>query len=530
MKVTRVFYRQIAKAGMSVAGALMIFMSIGWLPKPAQAITVEEDPAYLPAAYAAHYNIAACQSYYSLVGTPGGGSLVGQAIENDCQYANILKMRISEAKGQLQFIVVRAMLNTLNKYVMRMSQSMAEWVLEGMHGKPSFFRQSFKEFLGDVAQDFTNRFIDGVDKEWGLGLCQPINLDFKLRIPFAHLPEPEDPDCTYQQIYQNYAAVYRQLQPSAVVSNLLQGIDRGANNPMELQLRINSMAVIGREEAKKSAELQRQENSGLKTATVGPLSTTIKTPAMIVMQTLAATNPAKMMGEITVSEMNTMAMAAMWAGVKQLPVIAGMTFLTTLAEGALNKLINWWFTDNSEAESSIYQVDLTNPYAQTSAEPRTGSGPKKIFTDIITPNLRSSDEVNFLTEMTVCSEARSYWNCTLDEGLVNALQQGSTAGGLTVLKAAGIVANDEGLQAVLHKDWELIPVTENKDNQDPGCYQRAYCASNLAKLRFARIIPIGWELAANSPYNKKVNGKYVTLEAVIRGVIWSMFWSSLDLF
>ncbi|MDQ7815241.1 MAG: hypothetical protein RDU25_05580 [Patescibacteria group bacterium] len=511
MKATRDFYRHIAKAGMGVAGALMLVLSVGWSPRPAQAITVEEDPAYLPAAYAAHWNIQACQM---MLNAPYG---VGMASSNDCQYANIFKMRIAEGKGMLQFIVVRAMLNTLNKYVMRMSQSMAEWVLEGMHGKPSFFRQSFKDFLGDVAQDFTNRFIDGVDKEWGLGLCQPINLDFKLRIPFARLPEPPEPDCTYQKIYQNFSAVYKQLQPREVVSNLLSGIDRGANNPMELQLRINSMAVIGREEAKKSAELQRQENRGMQTATVGPLSTSIKTPALIIEQTLAESNAVKSMNEVTFSEMNTLAMSAMWAGVKQLPVIAGMTFLTTLAEGALNKLINWWFTDTSEAESNVYQVDLTNPYAQTSAEPRTGSGPKKIFTDIITPNLRGSDEINFLTEMSVCSDSRSYWNCTLDEGLANALQQGSTAGGLTVLKAAGIVANDEGLQAVLHKDWELIPVTENKDNQDPGCFQRAYCASNLAKLRFARIIPIGWELAANSPYNKKVNGKYVTLEAVVRG-------------
>ncbi|MBU1629575.1 hypothetical protein KKD88_00670, partial [Patescibacteria group bacterium] len=56
-----------------------------------------------------------------------------------------------------------------------------------------------------------------------------------------------------------------------------------------------------------------------------------------------------------------------------------------------------------------------------------------------------------------------------------------------------------------------------KNNTDPSCYQRAYCASNLAKLRYARILPVGWEMAANSPYNTKKNGKYVTLEEVIRG-------------
>ncbi len=509
-------------AKVALGGVLLAIVVFGWLPREAKAIVIDQNPANQGPAAAGMANLEACIQIGKAIDSgsysPTGGLVteISAVYKNDCNYTQLLEMRQAEIAGQWQFAITRALLGTLNKFTQQVGQNLANWVLEGAHGNPTFYKKNFWGFLKDVGQDFTNRFIDDVDKQWGLGLCQPISLSMKLGIPFAPLPIDE-PDCTLAGVRNAFEQTYKQLTPHELANTFMDALRDGRNNPLEFQLRINSMAVIGREEAKQGAAQQRQENAGMNTMTVGPLSSSIKTPALIVQQTLDAQNPAKLMNEVTQAQMTSYAWEAMTAGLQQLPQIAGMAFLTTLAEGALNKLLNYWFTDNSEATTDVYQIDLTNPYAQQNAQPKTGDATKKIFTDIITPNLRTSDEVNFLSEMTVCADMRGYWNCTLDEALANALLEGGTNGGITVLKAAGMTSDNIGVQPVLHKDWELIPITEAKDNQDPGCFQRSYCASNLAKLRFARIIPIGWELAANSPYNKKVNGKYVTLEAVIRG-------------
>src|SRR5690606_13792496 len=66
-------------------------------------------------------------------------------------------------------------------------------------------------------------------------------------------------------------------------------------------------------------------------------------------------------------------------------------------------------------------------------------------------------------------------------------------------------------QGMLHGDWPLIPASDVARNQDPYCYTQGYCESNLKKLRAARIIPIGWEIAASES-----NGR-TTLKAVVDG-------------
>lgn len=214
---------------------------------------------------------------------------------------------------------------------------------------------------------------------------------------------------------------------------------------------------------------------------------------------------------MTFAQVNNLALQAMWANLKQLPTVFGMAFLSTLVTGALQKLIDYLMNQDSSDDTNNYQLDLTQPYAEKAAEPKK----PKAFTDIISPNLVSLDQLDVVSEMAICPDSRGFWNCTMDNGLLQAVRGASPDGPQTVARAAGLGVS--GATELLHKDWELIPAIDTKDDQDPGCYQRAYCASNLAKLRFARILPIGWELAANSPFNIKNNGKYVTLGAVLRG-------------
>lgn len=507
------WYLRLAKASILVATTTLVAASIG-LGAP-EVLAQGSEADYGEAA------LAVSQMYYCnyLATIPGYmpqsmGPYVGPSfISPECRYFDVLKARIAEARGTIQMILVRAMSDVLFNFAIQIGQQTATWVLEGMNGEPAFWRKGFKGMITDLGMEFTNRFIDQLDKQWGLGLCKPITLDMKISLALGSIAELPPPDCTFEGVKQNFENMYRQLRPSELVKTLAQSLDAGGND-FDMRLRVNSMYLVGQEEEKRGAELDRRETEGMKHVRVGPLSADIKTPARVINDTLAATNEAELQKGVTFARMNSLALQAMWANLKQLPTIAGMAFISTLAQGALQKLLDWMLGNDSSEETN-YMLDLSSPYAQKTAEPKKAKA--RAFTDIIVPNLFSADQLDIVTEMVSCPDGRGYWNCTMDEALASAIRMGSQDGALTVWRAAGFGSNAGA--AYLNLDWELIPANETKDDQDPGCYQRAYCASNLAKMRFARILPVGWELAANSPFNIKNNGngKYVTLGAVLRG-------------
>ncbi len=510
MSEHRKLYRRIAKASMAVSMFLLLVMTSGLAAPEAKA--QDDAGAYGEAAQAASalYCMVGAQVQVPVV-SPGSGG-IGVHNTRECYYFDIAKARIAEARGSLQFLIVKALLSVMHNTVIKLSTDMAQWAVTGFHGKPAFYEQGWKDFLGNIAMDTINRFIDEADKSWGLGLCQKPSFALKLSLGLGGPVPVKPPDCTLQTISKNYEAVYRSLSPREVATTLLKSIDLKGND-IDIGLRVNSLLAERIRQETTGAAYDRNETNGLKYVKKGPLSSLIKTPAKVVNDTLAASNVAKTTSEVTVAEMNTLALSAMWTGIKQLPLVAGMTVLGIVAQALLDKALNALMEPNSGDSVDITAVDLTNPYAETQNEPRKTGSLQKAFTDIIAPNLISADKIDLISEMSVCNDPRSYWGCTMDEGLGTALRNSNENGAFTVIRATGVGGGTQ----YLHPDWELIPVTEAKDDQDSGCYQRAYCSSNLAKMRFARILPIGWELAANSPFNVKTNGKYVTLGEVMAG-------------
>ena len=71
----------------------------------------------------------------------------------------------------------------------------------------------------------------------------------------------------------------------------------------------------------------------------------------------------------------------------------------------------------------------------------------------------------------------------------------------------------------LHGEWRLIPDTETRLNTDRTCYSTAYCSGNIRKMRVLRILPTGFEFAANSQTNidRCRDQSCVTLKEVIDG-------------
>ncbi len=492
--IGRDWYRNLAKGATVVALTMLVIVTSG-IPTPAKADT--QFPVGSP--------------FY-----PCSFLSVGTGVINECHYYEFVNQMNAAIKDQLQktwqFAVATSILNGLSYFTQRIMTDMADWVLTGFNGEPTFYSKGWGGFFKDVVTNSFNVMISSFNDQYlkselGIDICQPITLDLKLSLGLSRIPL-QQPDCTFETIATNFKTTYQAFNEQALRDTLLRANSPGQNGA-SLALSSNQKFLDEFLNTKEAYTFDRQEGKGFKL--LQDAAGNITTPALAAQQALQASNPIQLAKENAQNLASTEALMAFNAGLSQLPEFAGAVFLNTLAVGLVQKFFNWIGSGNDN--TNLLNVDL-----QRSAQDKSAKQKAAIISDFITPNLVSSDKQNFLFELSSCPTPRGTWGCSMDSGLASALQSATENGAYTVARAAGL-GNTQGVsgQQYLHSDWELIPESEAKDNQDPSCYQRAYCSSNLAKLRFARIIPIGWELAANSPFNKKANGRYVTLGEVIRG-------------
>ncbi|MCI0479371.1 hypothetical protein L0Y59_02395 [Candidatus Uhrbacteria bacterium] len=379
-----------------------------------------------------------------------------------------------------------------------------------------FWEDGFDEHMEKVALEAGNQFISSLNSELfdpilGFNLCTPVDpLSLQLALTpgvVQWLPQ----DCNLAKIGANYEQTKQAFNTAKEQWETFEPQINPASSDVGVMLGMHSSYLSTKLESMKAAELDRQETEGLKHVQ-GILSGDITTPAQAVKDSLSEANLVKLQKEKGELSAGIIAANAFEMGAIQLGLITASTFVNTLLVGALNML----FGGMKGASVDVSGINLVQ---YESAGNRNVASARITFSDLLTPNLYVSTQQDFVTELAACPTPRGIFNCAMDEALATALRTSGEEGGYTVGRASHVVlsGNPPANPPYLHKDWELIPDSEVKDNTDPSCYQRAYCASNLAKLRYARILPVGWEMAANSPYNKKRDGKYVTLEEVIRG-------------
>jgi hypothetical protein len=111
------------------------------------------------------------------------------------------------------------------------------------------------------------------------------------------------------------------------------------------------------------------------------------------------------------------------------------------------------------------------------------------YSSLITRNFFtvSAQEVDILSDFSTCDEGfRNINNCVMTTDFADAVRQSTTDKTLTVAQAV----NDGAIDA----DWHFI--ANNDKANEPLCFENNLCYPNLVKMRKARIIPIGWELAS----------------------------------
>ncbi|OGL66909.1 hypothetical protein A2856_00175 [Candidatus Uhrbacteria bacterium RIFCSPHIGHO2_01_FULL_63_20] len=352
--------------------------------------------------------------------------------------------------------------------------------------------------LGDVTQQtFSINF----------NVCKPafpeLLLNLQLGIKQAYQPVP--PRCDFMEVGRNWqsfvAAVNERFAASpdrateAVLQEFAKSLRPGQN---ELDASM-AIAFSTREEYnfRRNWDLQQMLAEGGFKPLTDMVTGQIKTPASVLREQYnqdTIEDPAKKKERMFDVIANNPEFGLAFLG-HSLSV-----FTNTLSSELLKKVYEGFFSPAAPA-SDPFNALATPQDAREQAIAR--------FAGIITAQPTQVSNYNALAEFVTCpsggSAVRNINNCVMDQNFAQAVTRASGDMPLTVQQAI-----DDGL---LDPAKPLIPPTDEAKNQDPFCYSYGYCYGNLVKLRKARILPIGWEIAAKL----NTSSSPATLQDVIYG-------------
>ncbi len=381
----------------------------------------------------------------------------------------------------------------------------AEFVVTGNWGQnPLIFEKGWEDYLEDAGYGAAGEFLatlsenttltDKDGKQYGINLCSP-NAPFLLYgIPAALFSQfkaseqggkqtavaanqSNQPRCNFKELIESWEDQADALNPVNFFAEFQQVFEIGQND-----LSIASNAIIqgnlAQLSAQREAELERASSNTYKDLT-SKISGKVITPKDKSKEA-AELGGAKLAAQRQQDLQNSL----IASGEGIVASIAG-TFVNTLA----SKLMEKYFTDG------VVPVAGVGPsLPEFPTEFSQGAGNKQafdaVYADLYTPKIQEATTIDIVNEFLACpNQFPQQNNCTLDAKFAQAIQEAQTGEPLTVQKAIE--------RGSLHGEWKLLPPDDPKNSQTT-CATEAYCFSNLVKLRRARIIPIGWEIAAQN--------------------------------
>jgi hypothetical protein len=392
--------------------------------------------------------------------------------------------------------------STAISYALRkISYDAAVWIASGGKGQGALvYNKDFGDYLKDVADDTAGHALDALGKDFGVNLCRisdpQIDLAFRINLRSRYTSAPTKPSCTIKEFYTN------NLTEEAWRSrfdNLGKSITSKFNEALtfdfsdgDLGLALTSYTKINEQiEAKTTAAASaRLEGNGLRPM-VDQVSGRIKTPAALVEAELQGVSNQSRVNQ-SADQINTVIASGNW---QLLPGALANFFLNTLAGNMIKN-----FQEQGILPFGICIGDKGGPdcagggtssgsFSSSPGGQFTGrQAAQALFSDFLTVRITQVDQYDLLSQLSSCPQSGvSMYNCRADNGLIQAAQESNNGNPLTIKEAI-----EKGF---VRGDWKLIP-PESAINAARDCHARAYCYSNVKVLRQTRLLPIGFEIAA----------------------------------
>lgn len=390
--------------------------------------------------------------------------------------------------------LIQALLNLSQFVLNRLAYEAAVAIASGGPGEESLFYQqtpveAFKQLGLEAAGEAIGTISELSSTKLGIefNLCQPNNspLQLALAVGIKQKYKPTKPKCDILEIGKNWSGLFTNFYQTisdpdalqkAVLTKFAESLKPGKNE-LSATLRVN-IAIDQKVHEQKLLQFLQQNQNQYKSVT-DFITGNVKTPS----QTLQGEFESKLKevnGDQSKIKVGELVNSGELIG--GLALSTASTFTNTLLSQLMNRIYTGLF--ESEPIPDPFDVEGVGGSDRESAQER--------FASIIATHPIATAEYNALSEFVVCTAEgvtnRGLYNCVMDVNFLAAVSRGNSGSALTVQEAI-----DEGL---LDGNKPLISPENEPANQDPYCYTYGYCYGNLVKLRKARVLPIGWELAA----------------------------------
>ena len=380
-----------------------------------------------------------------------------------------------------------AVINAADYFAQKLAYDAAVALATGGKGEmPLFSSKGWGDYFRDVSLNAVGEFVGSLSEGFeDLDLCNPGPAGVRLKIqtgladPYIPVGRGPEPKCEWNDIQENWDEFTEDFSSGEVLERSGVLFQPG-QSPLSVSLEAGRQLSIDIYELERIKELERLEGEGF-FAKTGIISGEVLTPAQVI-----AEKGKQLATEGEESQRsNVQAMGqALSAGATQILASALGTFVNTLAGTLMERIFDQGLFSLRRGGGS--SGELINPEFSLVG---TREIAQDIFSDFIKPPIKTTETYDLVTDFSVCpSQFMNQNNCVIDNGFAEAVRREQAGSALSVKEAI-----DQGL---LHGEWPLISSFDRARNTDIYCYTYGYCQSNLVKLRQARIIPIGWEIAA----------------------------------
>ncbi len=413
------------------------------------------------------------------------------------------------ASPAFRVALVQSLMN-LSRFVLdRLAYEAAVAVASGGPGEGSlFYNKTPAEAFGQLGLEAAGEAVATMsdltgDLGYKFNLCSPDGiLQLALAIGIKQKYQPSAPRCDILEVGKAWGSFFTNIYQTvtdpeaiqeAVLSKFAESLKPGQNE-ISAALRTN-IAIDGKVREAKLLELMGITKDEYKPVT-DFITGDVKTPSATVTEDFHKKLSASDQEKVKVGDL-------VGAGdlIGGLALTTASTFTNTLLSTLFSRIYTGLFDVSLDIDP--FDVEATAEGSKETAQAR--------FASIFSSSPIATTQYNALGEFVVCVSGnvsnRGLNNCVMDTNFMAAVSRGSSGAvaALTVQEAI-----DEGL---LNGDWPLISPEDTSANQDPYCYTYGYCYGNLVKLRKARVIPVGWELAAL----RNDSGSPATLQDIVDG-------------
>lgn len=360
----------------------------------------------------------------------------------------------------------------------------ATWIGSGGEGqKPTFITEGWDSYLTNVVDNAAGSFIEGIgNNSWmKFNICEP-DLAVKLNITLglAQYKKPSEPKCSFSRIkenWQNEIDKWRDMERDDYLKDF-QDMFTPASNDVGAALTLNTGMLEAMRDSSTAYEKDRQETGGwLDIRNVGGLRESYPGAAKA-QEEMARTGFMNNLAQFTGDAL----------------IDAGNIFLNQLAitafQAQLKKLLN-----NPESYTISYDGDygigeLGDAVRQASSGGITAM--KDRLKNIVEPNFTVRGDYDIIAELSVCPDPANAGptNCVINDKFSQAITNK-----LTVAESIeqGYL-NPGGIFGFQNKVEPL--------------YTEGYPYRSMIILRKFRVLPVGWEVAAQYIYENASDKTY----------------------